>query len=209
MANSMIHWNGHQLVAIDVETTGLIPWWHEIIQLAIVPLDSNCVPRRDVPHLDLWIAPEHNERIDPKAMSVNKVTMADIATRGHDREKAKDLLAEWVDRLGLPSTKWGSRKRLLPLGHGISIDKAFIQHWYGHQEYSSIFDGRDRDTMVTANYLNDRAGMHVETTPYSKVNLGWLCKQLGVRLDRAHNAVDDCVATAACYKKLLEMGVIA
>jgi DNA polymerase III epsilon subunit-like protein len=208
VANSMIHWNGHQLVAIDVETTGLIPWFHEIIQLSIVPLDSNAVPRKDVMHLDLWIQPEHPERIDPKAMSVNKKTMAEIKTRGHDREKAKDLLREWVDRLGLPYTDWGNRKRLLPLGHGYSIDKAFVQRWFGHPEYSEIFDGRDRDTMVVANYLNDRAAMHAETVPYSKVTLGWLCKQLGVRLDRAHNAVDDCVATAACYKKLMEMGVI-
>lgn len=209
MAKSMVHWNGHQLVAIDVETTGLIPWWHEIIQLCILPLDSNCEPRKDVPHLDLWIAPEHPERVDPKAMSVNRLKLANIVNRGHDREKAKDLLTEWVDRLGLPYTDWGNRKRLLPLGHGVSIDKFFIMHWFGHENYSTIFDGRDRDTMIAANYLNDRAGMHAEKIAYAKVNLTWLCKQLGVRLERAHNAVDDCVATAACYKKLIEMGVIA
>lgn len=206
---SMVNWNGHQLVAIDCEMTGLIPWWHEIIQLAIVPLDSNCNPRNDVPHLDLIIAPEHPERADPKAMTVNRRSLAEIKLRGHDREKAKDLLEDWVDRLGLTYNKYGNRNRLLPLGHGIGIDKYFIMHWYGAENYSNIFDGRDRDTMVIANYLNDRADMHAETIPYSKVKLSWLCKQLGVRLDNAHNAVDDCVATAGCYKKLLEMGIIA
>ena len=48
MGNSMQHWNGNQLCVVDVETTGLDLFWHEIIQLCILPLDSDINPRTDV-----------------------------------------------------------------------------------------------------------------------------------------------------------------
>ena len=75
MANSMQHWNGNQVCAIDTETTGLDPLYDEILQLAIIPLDSNFEVRKDVMPLEIFMKPEYPERIKPEAMQVNRLDL--------------------------------------------------------------------------------------------------------------------------------------
>ena len=48
MARGMIHLNGNILCAVDVETTGLEVGFHEIWQIAVLPLDSNIKPNKDI-----------------------------------------------------------------------------------------------------------------------------------------------------------------
>ena len=54
----MKHWNGHQLCAIDTETTGLEAGYHEIVEIAIIPLDSEIKPRTDVLPFNIFIKPD-------------------------------------------------------------------------------------------------------------------------------------------------------
>lgn len=203
MANSMQHWNGHQMAVIDIETTGLDPAYDEIIQICILPVDSNIDPRQDIYPFNIEIIPEYPHRIDPKAMSVNRKNLADIMRRGFDSEKAKGLLEEWVEKLGLPYTKYGNRKRIMPIAQNWQFDYSFIIRWLGPTLYSEIFDSRYRDTQAISLYLNDRAGMAAEQVPFSKNNLAWLCSKLKVENTRQHDALSDCIATAQIYKKLL------
>ena len=70
--NCMRHWNGDHLVVLDLETTGLRPGWHEIWQIALLPLDSNLDMRKDVLPFDILIEPEHMERIDWSAKVMQK-----------------------------------------------------------------------------------------------------------------------------------------
>lgn len=203
MANSMQHWNGHQLVAVDIETGGLDPSYHEILQIAILPLDSNIRIRRDVMPFYIEMAPEHPQRVDPEALRMNGLDMIRISYRGHDPDKAKDMLEDWVGKLGLPHTKYGNRKRLMPLAHNWQFDSAFIKSWLGIETFGNIFDSRGRDTQTAAAYLNDKAGMMGEKVPFSKVNLSWLCSKLNVENAKAHDALQDCMATAEVYRRLL------
>lgn len=204
----MIHWNGNQLCAIDTETTGLEPGYHEIIQIAILPLDSNIKPRRDVMPFYIEIIPDYPERADKKAMEINRLDFAKIAQRGHDREKAKDLLAEWVDGLGLPYTKYGNRKRVIPLGQNYAFDRSFIMSWLGTQTYEELFFYGYRDTKVAAAFLNDKAAMHAEKVPYSKTSLSWLANKHNVVNEKAHDALSDCLTTAEVYRKMCQAGLL-
>lgn len=208
MKNSMQHWNGNQLCVIDTETNGLDPYWHELIQIAIVPLDSNIKPRRDVMPFYIEVQPEHPERTDPDALKVNRAKFTTITTRGHDREKAKELLSDWIKKLKLPVTNYGTPKKIIPLGQNYSFDLGFIRQWLGPEMYEDYFDGRFRDTMITANYANDRAAMHADKVPYSKVSLQWLAKKLNVESDRAHDALQDCLTTAEVYRRMLSHGLL-
>jgi DNA polymerase III epsilon subunit-like protein len=206
MAKSMQHWNGDQLVVIDTETSGLDPSWHELLQIAIVPLDSNCQVRQDVQIFYINIKPEAPERADPDAMRVNKLDLADLVLQGHDCEKAKDLLVEWVNTLGLPYTDYGNRKRLIPLGQNYSFDKGFIEQWLGSSLYNSLFHYHYRDTQVAASFLNDHAAMHAEKVPFSKTGLAWLAKTFNIQNSQHHDALNDCRVTAEVYRQLLMRG---
>ena len=205
MAKTMEHLNGNQICVIDTETTGLDPFHHEVIQVAILPLDSNLNIRKDVIPFYITLRPDYPERIDREAMQVNRLT--ELTKNGFDRLKALDMLEEWISKLGLPVTKWGRSKQITPLGQNYTFDKAFLQAWMGNNFYETYFHYHYRDTMIAANYLNDRAAFHAEVVPYSKVGLQWLCKQHHIENPKAHDALGDCAATAAVYKKMCQVGL--
>lgn len=206
MAKSMGHWNGHQLAVIDIETTGLDSAWHEMVQIAIVPLDSDIRVRNDVSIFYINLKPEFPERADPKAMQVNGLDVADLVLNGHDSERAKDMLVEWTDSLGLPYTKYGNRKKLIPLGQNYSFDKGFIEQWLGYDLYSTLFHYHYRDTQIAAAYVNDQAAMQAEKVPFNKINLAWLANKLNIANTNHHDALNDCRVTAEIYRQLLLRG---
>jgi DNA polymerase III epsilon subunit-like protein len=209
MANSMVHWNGCHMVAIDTETTGLDPRYHEVVQVAMVALDSNFNPRQDVLPFYMLLQPEYPERMDPKAMSINKLTRDRLMTEGMNRIAAIDLLEHWVDSLGLPNNRSGyNRCKIIPLGQNYTFDKAFLQAWLGVEQYDEWFHYHYRDTMTTALFINDCHAMKAEPAPFPKVNLAYLCSQLQIPTPKAHDALGDCVAAAQVYKRMVNTKAI-
>lgn len=207
MALSMQHWNGCQMCAIDTETTGLDPLIHEIVQIAIVPLDSNLNVRQDIVPFYTLIKPQNPKTWDAEAKKKTGLNMEAIKM-GHDPFKAADLLESWLDKLNLPFNKSGyNRCKILPLGYNYQFDLKFIIKWLGEELYKEWFDHQYRDPMIVANYLNDQAGMHAERVPFSKRTLSWVANQYKVENPHAHNALGDAVTTAAVYKKMISQGM--
>lgn len=209
MAKMMVHCNGNMICAIDTETTGLDPRFHEIWQIAILPLDSNFDIYNQIPPFYILMKPECPEYINWEAdvMKKNQKHIVDAMKRGIDKEAAKDLLKKWIDRLDLPTTNWGTPKKIMPLGQNYAFDKGFIQQWLGMEQYEEWFDYHDRDTMVLANFLNDHAAFRGNPAPYAKVNLRWLCKKHSIDNAHAHDALSDCRATAELYKALCQQSI--
>ena len=52
------HWNGHRMCAIDLETTGLNPRRHEIVQIAVIPVTHDLVIDKTVMPFVAIIKPE-------------------------------------------------------------------------------------------------------------------------------------------------------
>lgn len=198
----MIHLNGHILCAIDIETTGLDPKVHEIYEIAIIPLKGDLKPDPTIRPLDILIKPDNDTDIDWAGMSKtgNKDVVHNALMRGTDKFTAADYIVEWFEKINLPESK-----RLVPLAQNwAGIDKIFITEWLGPLTFEQIFHFHYRDTMTTALYINDRADAHNERIPFPKVNLQYLCSQLGIeRNGRAHRALDDALVVAEVYKKLL------
>ena len=208
MANSMIHWNGDQVAAIDTETTGLNPFYHEMIQFAIIPLDSNFNPRKDVLPLCLNLKPDHPERASPEALKVNGLSLTHMCNNGLDREKAADLFEEWVEKLQLPFTPSGIRKKVCPLGQNYGFDRGFILDWLGYERYDDIFTYYSKDTAAVASFMNDRAAMHHEKVPFAKNNLLWLANTYQIEgYNMAHDALQDALACSKVYKCMVERGL--
>lgn len=212
MKVSMQHWNGNQMCAIDVETTGRIPNYHEIVEICILPLDVNLAPRKDVRPFNIFLVPDHPERIDRAATKCHGKHLAHIVNHGFDRISAVDMLETWIDKLGLSFTKSASKSqrcKIIPLAHNYVFDIAFVKQWLGDEQYNDWFFGHFRDTMQIALYLNDHAAQHAETVPFSKVGLGWLANQFNIEHSMLHEALTDCRVTAEVYKKMLDKGLIA
>jgi len=209
---SMQHWNGNQMCAIDVETTGRDAGYHEIVEICILPLDVNLKPRKDVLPFNIFLIPDHPERFDKSARACHGKNLAYIMKHGFERFAAIDMLQTWIDKLGLPFTKSkakSQRCKIIPLAHNYVFDIAFVKAWLGNDQYNEWFFGHFRDTMQIALYLNDHAAQHAEKVPFSKVGLGWLANQFNIEHDQLHEALTDCRVTADVYKAMLDKGLMA
>jgi DNA polymerase III epsilon subunit-like protein len=194
----MQHLNGNLLAVVDVETTGLRPGYHDLIQIAVLPLDSTIKPLKTAMPFYLEMLPKRPENMDPEVTKVHRINLAELMQRAICPWKASELFESWFEKLGLPIGK-----RLSPIAHNWPFDRSFILDWLGEKAFSDFFDARFRDTMSAALFMNDRADLHSEKVPYPKVKLQYLCSQLGVSTDRAHDALQDCISTAEVYKRMI------
>lgn len=200
---SMVHTNGHLLCAVDIETTGLIPGFNDVIQVAIVPLDNNIKPIKSILPFYVNMKPYYPENISPDLLKSGKVRVMDIIKNGVDPETAADFLEEWFEKLNLPITL-NEHKRIMPLWTNGSFDKDFLREWLGREHYENYFHYHERDTQTVGLFLNDRYDHKAEVKlPFSRVGLTNMCEELGVINDMAHDALQDCLATAELYRALL------
>lgn len=199
MAYSAVHLNGNLMCAIDIETSGLQPLYHDILQLSIVPVAPNITPSKEFPIFHIKIKPARPERAD-LMKGINKALFTDCINNGMAPETAEERLREWFNDLDLPL-----RKKIVPLGHNyVNFDRLFIMDWLGGPcSYDEFFRSDSRDTLHSALFLNDMADWFSEKIPFPKWSLSYLCSQLGVENPNPHDAVSDCLATIACYRKLM------
>jgi DNA polymerase III epsilon subunit-like protein len=208
-----VHLNDNILCVVDVETTGPTPRYHDIIEICVLPLNRFLKPDKKIVPFMMDLVPMRKENIDYEALRITrghmdhpikdkicwkKDRLIDLTLKGCEPSRAADLFVEWVDRL-----KLATFKRIMVVAHNWPFDREFIIDWLGYPTFEVIFDPRFRDTMAMSLYDNDIADYHVTNFPYPKNNLSYLCSQLGVDRPRIHTAVDDCVATAECYRKMI------
>lgn len=201
MANrSMLHLNGNLLCAVDVETTGVTPGHHDLVQICVLPLNSELKPFKDILPFYMDMQPKRPENIDPNAMSINKLKYSEILLKAIDPYKAADLFEEWFERIRLPFNK-----RISPLAQNWPFDRGFIIDWLGQKTFEYIFDGRFRDTMSAALFCNDRSCFANQPAPYPKVNIAYLASQLKIEHQslRLHDALQDCIVTAEIYRRMM------
>lgn len=194
----MNHLNGNLLCAIDTETSGFDPDMHGILEICILPLNSNIEPHEHFPLFHMRMKPDEGEELDEDAIRVNKIDLARMLLEGYPRDNVSDYLMNWFSCLGLPGNK-----KIIPLAANWPFDRMMIERWLGRESFESIFHPWYRDVQPVANYLNDCADVRVEPVPFPKVNLGYLCNILKVENLQAHTALSDCLATAKIYKRLM------
>lgn len=204
MAKSMIHLNGHVLCAVDVETTGLDPKKHDIIQIAVLPLDSNIQINKDYTPFDMKLRPERIDSVDAESLKISRQDLSTLLLTGMDPITAGDLLYEWFKKLDC-----AIGKKIIPLAHNWIFDSSFIREWLGELLFAEIFHWQYRDTLIAANFINDRADFHNETVPYPKSGLKSMATRLGIEFPERchHDALADCVACAEVYRRLAIRGM--
>jgi DNA polymerase III epsilon subunit-like protein len=187
------------MCAVDIETTGREPGFHEIIQIGIQPLDSNIRPLTDTRPFYTTIKPEYPERAEKEASSIHKLDFHDL-NMAPSKWKVADLLDDWFQRLDLPF-----RKNLVPLAHNWAFEAGFMKHWLGLESFGHFWHVHPRDSMLFALSLNDRAAMRGEDVHFNYVGLNSLCKQLKITNENPHDALSDARAEAEVYRALLTM----
>ena len=193
----MLHLNGNLLCAVDVETTGLEPGFHEVWQVGILALDSNIKPAKNILPFYVNLKISYPERIEPKAIR-NRTAFALLQQRALDPFSAADLLDSWFERLQLPIYK-----KICPLAQNFPFDRSHLIEWLGIKNYEYLFSPWYRDTMTTAIFDSDLCNFRGEKIMFTEYGLAFLCNKLKVHNEKPHDALQDCVATAECYRRML------
>jgi DNA polymerase III epsilon subunit-like protein len=109
------------LAFVDVETTGLVPGYHEMIDIGIVMTD---IDGRELGDLFLRIQPQFPERTDPGARAVN----------AFDEQRWKDLGAldgpAAIARMRQFHTEIAAGRSVLLVAFNSHFDTAFLDHLF-------------------------------------------------------------------------------
>lgn len=110
---------GWLLAFVDVETTGLVPGWHEMIDLGIVMTDLEGQP---VDSLFVRIQPRHPERTSPGAVAVNGFAVE----RWHALGAASP--ADAVARIFEFHQRAAAGRNVMMVAFNSPFDTAFLDH---------------------------------------------------------------------------------
>jgi DNA polymerase III epsilon subunit-like protein len=200
---SLVSLNYNLMASIDIETTGRTPGYHEIIQIAVQPLDNLFEPVRGINPFYMNIAPEFPERAEKEATVVHGLNLTDLQATAPEKGKVLDLFGEWFQSLELPF-----RKNLVMLAHNHSFEVGFLKAWMGIDLYGEYINPLIRDSMGFAIALNDRAHCRGEEPLFKSFSLPALCKQFGIENTQSHNALADAIAEAKVYKTLMQLPIV-
>lgn len=200
--SALPHLNGNLLAAVDVETTGRRANFHEIVQIAILPLNADIHPLEGVTPFYTAMKPLHPERAEPDAFKVNGLDLDWLCQYAPEPDKVEQMLMAWLDNLDLPMDR-----KLVPLAQNWAFESGFLQAWLGVALKERLFMGTARDSMTLALGFNDLAVCRGKPAPFEKVNLGYLCEKFGIKNRKAHDALADCEAEAEVYRSMMYFNV--
>ncbi len=170
---------------VDVETTGLNPDVHEIIELGAVIARMQDDKLVVTDQLDVKIKPLHIENADPQALRVN----------GYDE-------GQWLFAYTLEEAMKSFAEKTngaIIAAHNITFDYAFIAKAF---EKTNIPNGMHYHKLDTISIAFAR--LH-EQEDINKFSLRALCEFYGIENKRAHNAFSDAYATYELFKKLMNL----
>lgn len=178
----------HNLAFIDVETTGLNPDLHEIIDLGVVL--ARQVPQAGKgPALEVigeWeykIIPERLYNADPESLKINGYTPEKWA----DAKPAKEVLEDFAQK-----TQGASF-----VAHNMAFDLEFVKRAFERAGVKNLMHYHKIDTISLA-FAKLYHDPKVE-----KFSLRFLCEYFGIKNENAHTALSDARATLELYKKLI------
>ena len=195
--SGLVTLNNNILCVVDTETTGLVAGYHDLVQIAALPLNADLEPLEGAAPFYMNIQPEFPERATPQALAKNGLKLDELLNCP-DKHEVADYFYDWFKALNLPLGK-----RLIYLCQNAPFDIAYLKLWLGPEGFDQIFGRRGRDTMFSANYLNDKAAFQGQPVPFPNVSLEGLAKKYGISYEGAHDALADCIITAKVYKAML------
>ena len=173
----------------DNETTGLSSHYHDVIQCALVHTDD----KRNILDKQCWnIRPSHPKRWDKKAESIHGIKLEEAMEWEPSFIVIEEIIA-WLEKIAEPQVL---------AGFNVGFDQRFLYALFERE--SKVFEyvdsilptGRAWDTYRLVQKIGAaRLGT-------KKRKLEHLCKHFGINHGKAHNALDDILATIELDKLL-------
>lgn len=164
-----------RFVAIDLETTGLNPYRHEIIEIGAAAFSLSGVSKT----FSILVKPE--KKMDPKARAIHQISADELNAHAVPLEEGIHDFMEF-----LPEGSW--------VFHNAPFDLAFLQQ--GFHEVKRPWPQRTYyDHLQLSRKLRPERVSHA---------LAAIKKELGIDTGKSHRALADAEATALAFIHLLQ-----
>lgn len=185
----------------DVETTGLLPWKHGIIQFAYL-IEVDGVERERGSYR---IQPFDTDEIDNKALEVNGVSREELTKY---LDPAIWFSGTLLPLLGKYVNKFDRGDKFTPAGFNTDFDVSFLREFFkknGDKFYGSWFNYDLIDPLQYLRFMQPKVPS-IQSFPDKK--LGTVCERFGVSLEGAHEAMADIIATRDLCQVLWEQSAV-
>lgn len=200
---SLMNLNGNLLCAVDTETTGLVAGFHDVIEVAVVPLDADLQPMKGILPFEMFLHPKRPQNIAGEAMKVNGIDLAKVQVEGFDPWSGAERFDDWFrNKLCL-----AQGRKIAPLAMNWPFDSGFLKDWLGPSTFNDLFHYHYRDLGPVGKWMNDRAEFQAEQCPFPKSGLQYMAEKLGMVPERKHRAIDDALLLAKVYRATMFMGI--
>lgn len=184
------------ICSIDTETGGLTPYFHEVLDICMLPLLDDFTVNESVRPFQVEIRPEFFDRLDPKALEVNGHTVEELQKRTIDKATATNMFKEWFE------TEM-RRVKIEPLGWNWTFDRMMLAGTLKGINFNQYFFYRVRDGQNVATYLNDRSRLITGQSVFSSCALTNVAAKLELEYPGKHSALGDAKMSAQVYRKLV------
>jgi len=192
----MKHFNRHKPCVVLTRTNGPDLEFHEIAEIAIVPITNLVVDNSILPF---------NIRFN----TINKGNLTieqydNCRKYGFGMSASYQLFDNWFRKLGL-----AFNKRIMPISYEWAIHRPFVAKWLGYADHVPLYDDYFsywyRDLMPVGLYWNDLAELNNEYWPFSSVSLRHIGTKLGVPAPRSRTLLDKAYYIAEVYEKITSL----
>lgn len=166
---------------VDLETTGLDPERHEIIELAAIRVSADL--RQHQAALELKVRPSHIETADPEALSLNGYRQ-DAWLNAVELRDAMAELAPLLDEAVLA-------------GYGVDFDEDFLLAAFQQTGVARSRRGYRRIDILSIAWPFAVNGVVPD------LSLKTLTRAFGIRHDATHAAWSDCLACVELARRLV------
>lgn len=171
------------LIFLDLETTGLSPQKHEILEIGAIKVKSEA-PFDILEELEIKVKPEHLETADPEGLKV-----AGYSEEGWQGALSIKEALEKLDQFG---------KDGVLVGYNVTFDWAFLDKAYTSLGRIDPFHYHRLDILSMAYFKL------AFKTLKDKFSLGTVCQKLAIQREFQHRALYDAKATYLVFKQLFQ-----
>lgn len=177
-----------KILFIDTETGGIDPLENSLLSLGLVCWENLKIKDK----LEIFISKE-KYNVTKKALEINKIDLDELRTKGISEKEAKNKLLNFLKE------NFEDEKIVLA-GHNVNFDISFLKKIFeSNDEFNQYFSYRAIDTATIFKFLSLRGDVTAEIN-----SLDDAIKYYNIKIKKRHGALDDCLATAEIFTKMLK-----
>jgi DNA polymerase III alpha subunit (gram-positive type) len=174
-------------IVFDCETGGFDETKNPITQIALLVIDGKTL--KELGRFEMYIKPYDGLEITKSALDVTGLKMIDI-NKGYDKKEAVDILCKFFKKHVINNRP---ENRPVLVGHNVQFDMRFLFY---------IFESCKKDlfSFVSDSTVCTMAQAKMCYPEATSLKLEKVCEMSGIKLNDAHKAMNDVVATTDVFR---------